>query len=105
MQIPPFVSDAIGARPGKRTSSDSSLSFSLSFDFTTHLTRNVRGARENCVSLPAWLLRSVEVGGTSKLVQSYHEGRHVRDDLIIRDCSSAVSGGAAGAACRRGGAE
>lgn len=42
--------------------------------------------------------------GTSKLVQSYHEGRHVRDDLIIRDCSSAGSdGGAAGVMRGRGG--
>lgn len=37
----------------------------------------------------------------SKLVQSYHEGHRVCDDLIIRDCSSTeVDGGTAGVAVK-----
>lgn len=78
------------------------LSLSLPFDFITHLIRKVREGRESYVSSGTAPTRRWG-RGTSKLVQSYHEGRHVPDDLIIRDCSSAeADGGAAGVACRWG---
>jgi len=104
----------IGTRPGKRISSDSSFSFSFSLSLSLSLSlalslsrslvqdhnrfdsKSTRG--ESRVSSGTAPTRR-RGRGTSKLVQSYHEGRHVRDDLIIRDCSSAESdGGAAGVA-------
>lgn len=114
MQIRHSFSNDRESRPGKRISSDSSLSLSHflilppslslvrvhnTFDAkSTRGERELRLFRHGSGSAERW------GRGTSKLVQSYHEGRHVRDDLIIRDCSSAGSdGGTAGVARGRGG--
>lgn len=77
-------------------------------EFTTNLIRKIRRVASFPTRLPSpssgdTVDKSVtlRLRGISKLVQSYHEGHRVRDDLIIRDCSSTeVDGGTAGDAVK-----